>query len=56
MTKQSKTIYITHGTTTHLLDDRYDCLYCIEVELDYLQALKAAGGRTKFLKSLEAVK
>lgn len=43
---------ISHGTITHKIKDRYDCLECIQVEIDLLEAIKKAGGKTKFKKHL----
>ncbi len=51
MTKSK--IMISHGQVTHKFSERYDCLDCIQVEIKWLQALKKAGGQTKFLKALE---
>lgn len=50
---KKKKLMISHGKITHSLDKRLDCLYCIEIEIEYLQALKKAGGKTKFLQELE---
>jgi len=42
---------IVHGTTEHGYAERLDCLICLEVEIEYLQAIKKAGGREKFIDS-----
>ena len=50
--KKSK-VMIAHGETTHSLEDKDDCLFCLEVEIEFLQAMKKAGGKTKFIKNLK---
>ncbi len=44
---------ISHGHITHTFDARDDCLLCIDVQIEYLQELKKAGGKTKFLEQLK---
>lgn len=46
----NKKIQILHGHKKHSFADRYDCLFCIDVEIEYLQDLKEAGGWTKLMK------
>ena len=48
-----KKIMISHGMVTHSLETRLDCLACIEVEIEFLQDIKKAGGQTKFIEKLE---
>ncbi len=43
---------VNHGKITHPFDDRYDCLVCLDVEIDYLTNVRDAGGQTKFIKEL----
>lgn len=45
---------ISHGMVTHSLEDKDDCIFCLEVEIEFLQAMKKAGGRKKFIESLNA--
>ena len=49
---KEKGIWIAHGTVNHSYTDRLDCLYCINVEIEYLQEIKKAGGQTKFIEKL----
>ncbi len=44
---------VSHGETTHPIEDCHDCVFCLEVEIEYLQALKKAGGIKKFIKQLK---
>jgi len=44
---------IVHGTTDHGHAERLDCLTCLDVEIEYLQALRKAGGKTEFIETLE---
>lgn len=53
---KKKGLFISHGRVTHPAEERYDCLDCIDVEIEYLKALKRAGGVTKFLKQLKQLK
>lgn len=50
---RKKQIWISHGNTTHPLEERYDCLECIQLELEYLQELKRVGGQSNLLKELK---
>lgn len=52
MTSKSK-IMMSHGQVTHKFSKRHDCMVCIDVEIEWLQALKKAGGQTKFLEALK---
>ena len=53
MTKTKKSnLRIVHGDTEHSYEERLDCLTCLEVEIEFLQAIKKAGGRKKFAESL----
>lgn len=45
-------LMISHGKITHDADYRWDCLDCIEVEIEYLKELKKAGGQTKFIEKI----
>ena len=44
---------IAHGNTTHSFAKRFECMFCIDVEIDYLYDLKKAGGQTKFLEKVK---
>jgi len=46
-------LYIAHGNTTHSFASRFDCLTCIDIEIDWLYELKKAGGQTRLLEKLE---
>jgi len=52
-----KRLIITHGDIEHSVEDKYDCMQCIEDEIEFLKDMKKAGGITKFeqkvLKELE---
>jgi len=46
-------LFIAHGNTTHSFASRFDCLTCIDIEIDWLYELKKAGGQTRLLEKLE---
>lgn len=50
---EGKNLMLSHGKETHSYKERYDCLSCIQVEIDYLEAIKLAGGHKKFLEKIK---
>ena len=48
-----KTIMVSHGRVTHPFETRHDCMACLEMKIEFLQALRKAGGQTKFLAKLK---
>ena len=46
-------LIISHGDIEHNINKKDDCMECIEVQLEYYQEIKKAGGITKFLASLK---
>lgn len=44
---------VCHGMVTHSFEERMECVDCLTVEIEYLQAIKKAGGMKKFLKQLK---
>lgn len=50
---KTKTGWVSHGSTTHSMEKRLDCLDCIDTELEFLQDVKKAGGVTNLIKQLK---
>ena len=46
-------LVINHGTTTHKWKDRYDCMTCLNAEIDFLQEIRKAGGVTKWAEEIK---
>lgn len=44
---------ISHnGGKAHMINDQ-DCLECLDTQIDFLQAIRKAGGITKFRKNIK---
>lgn len=43
---------VSHGRITHPIEEQHDCMSCLDTEIEFLQALRDAGGKTKFIKKL----
>jgi len=49
-----KKIMISHGMVTHAMDECDDCIDCLTMQIEYLKAMRKAGGKKKFLKELKS--
>lgn len=47
-------IMVFHGSTSHQSKNSHDCLECLDMEIELLQDMREAGGKTKFLASLSS--
>ena len=45
--QKKKELWISHGGKDHSYADRHDCMECINIEIEYLQELKKAGGQKR---------
>ena len=46
-------LMVSHGKVTHSIQGCHDCVFCLEIEIEYLKELKKAGGKKKFIKQLK---
>lgn len=47
-----RTISVSHGRTTHPIEDQHDCMECLDCEIEFLEDMRKAGGKTKFIEQL----
>ena len=50
--KTNKNIMVAHGDVTHPGKDWQECDTCLKINIEYLQAIKRAGGLTKLVDKL----
>lgn len=44
---------VSHGHENHPLEEQLECIFCIDTEIEFLTAVKKAGGMKNFLQELE---